>query len=108
MKTILLHLPHTPPVLATMVGEVDDNGFITVDNPLVIMEETSYVYTSPYMPFAKNNIVMIQKSNIISMADANDELIKSYKKALKALKSKKVRYSEIDDEIKAIKSKFLN
>lgn len=108
MKTFIFHLPHTPPVLGTIIGEEDSEGFITVDNPLVLMEESAYIYTAQYMPFANNNIVRIQMRNIISIADADEEITKSYQKSLKRLKNKKPKYEDLAEEMKAIRSKFLN
>jgi hypothetical protein len=112
MKPVIIHLPHTPPVLCTIIGEENSDGFITIDSPLMLMEDAPYIYTAQYMPFASNNIVMIQKKNIISMADADEQITKSYFNSLKKLKNKKPKYEDVaeeqSNEIKNFKSKFLN
>lgn len=87
MSTILIHLPNTPLMLANVINE--DDGYITLKDPLLMVDDNTYIYTSHYMPFAKDNVVTVNKHSIISTANPEEHLLSRYTKAVASLNSKK-------------------
>lgn len=108
MKTVLIHLPHTPPVIAEVVEDEENTlDFITVDHPVMMMDDSNNIYTAQYMPFAKDNIVTIYKKNIISMASPDEALIKHYREVVESFKKRKKIYKEVEDKEVEKASKFM-
>ncbi len=108
MKTVLIHLPHTPPVIAEVIGDEENTlDYITVDHPVMMLDDNNSIYTTQYMPFAKDNLVMIYKKNIISMASPDDALVKHYNEVVESFKKKKKVYKEVEEKDFEAASKFM-
>lgn len=86
----------SPPLLANVIQEEEE--YIAVEHPLVILKESPNVYTFQYMPFAKNGLVLFKSTNIISVASVDDEMIKYYNDMVDVYRNQKTVYKTESEE----------
>ena len=108
-KIILLMVPGCQPIIGTVIKE--DDEFINVEYPVVLFNEDSYLVTMPYAPFAKGGLVSFTKSNIISVAAVEEEVLEIYKDIASGLKDNKITFKKPSESKKQeviVKSKQLH
>lgn len=91
-EMVMFVIPGTPPVIGNIIGETEHE--ITVDSPLLLIKEDYTVYSMPYLPLAKDNIVNFNKNMIISFGKLDQKLITYYEQmtSLYKEKSKNIGY----------------
>lgn len=101
MTLTLLSLPNGHQVMGQIIDETET--MLVVEHPIMIvianpMSTQTAVYTARYNPLAKDSIVTFNKSNIVSFANVDDNLINHYNRMIEYYKSKEFRYSAEEDE----------
>ena len=95
MKVILFTVAGVQPMIGNVINEDDD--FMNVEYPIVIMKEDSFLYTIPYIPFAKSGLVSFSRSNIISVAAVEDEVLEFYNSIVSEMKENKISFKKPKD-----------
>jgi hypothetical protein len=96
MKIILLTVPGCQPIIGSVIKEDDD--YIDIEHPVMIFKEEQFVFTMPYMPFAKDGIVVFNKENVISVASVEEELETYYNTVVVDLKQTKLNIKKSPTE----------
>jgi len=91
-KIILLTIPGCQPIICSVIKEDDD--FINVEYPVLLLKEDPYLYTMPYIPFAKDGMVAFNKDNVIGVAGVDEEIQDFYKTVVSELKGSKVSFKK--------------
>lgn len=95
MNIIMISVAQSYPIIATYVS--DDADSLTVEYPVAIFKDSPHVYTTQYMPFAEDGIVVFKKQNIISIAKVQEKVEKFYLKSIEYYKNIKVQDYEIEN-----------
>jgi hypothetical protein len=108
MKVILFTVAGVQPMIGTVIKE--DEEFMNVEYPVVIMKDDPYLFTMPYIPFAKGGMVAFNKINIISVASVDDEVLEFYKTVVSEMKESKISFKKPSESKKevVIKQKHLH
>lgn len=93
----MISVAQSYPIIATYVS--DDRYTLTVEYPVAIFKDSPNVYTTQYMPFAENGIVVFKKQNIISIAKVQDNVEKFYLKSVEYYKEIKSQDYEMQNGI---------
>ena len=91
-KIILLTVPGCQPIIGSVIKE--DNEFINVEYPVLLLKEDPYLYTMPYIPFAKGGMVAFNKDNIIGVAGVDEEIQDFYKSVVSEMRDSKVTFKK--------------
>lgn len=108
-KIIILTVPGCQPIIGSIIKE--DEEFIDIEYPVLLFKEDPYLYTLPYIPFAKSGMVAFNKDNIIGVASVDDEMQDFYKSVVTELKDNKITFkkpSDIKKEVVLAKQKHLH
>jgi hypothetical protein len=65
-----------------------------MEYPVMLIKDDPYVYTTPYVPFAKDGVVSFNKINIISMSAVEDDVVEFYKVVVAELRDNKVVFKK--------------
>lgn len=110
MKVILFTVAGVQPMIGNVIKE--DDEYIDVEYPVVIMKDDPYLFTMPYIPFAKGGMVAFSKNNIISIASVDDEVLEFYNTVVSELKDNKITFKKPKDtkkeETVTVKPKHLH
>lgn len=98
MKVILFTVAGVQPMIGTVIKE--DEEYLNVEYPVVIMKDDPYLFTLPYIPFAKNGMVAFSKNNIISVAGVDEEILDFYKTVVSEMKTNKVTFKKPNESKK--------
>jgi hypothetical protein len=104
-KTVLFTIPGSPPIVAKLLKQETD--YITAEYPIVFLKEDSHIYTIPYMPLAKNGIVLFSNQNILSISAIDDEILTEYELLVAKFKQQPKYVRPSDDESTKLK-KIIN
>jgi hypothetical protein len=107
-KIILLTIPGCQPIIGNVIKE--DEEFINIEYPVIMLKEDPYLYTMPYIPFAKGGMVAFNKDNIIGVAAVDEEVQDFYKTVVSEMRESKISFkkpSEAKKEV-IIKPKHLH
>lgn len=96
LRLTIISLPNGQHVMGKVIEE--DDEVITVEDPINIvianpLSTDTAVYTSRYMPLAKQNTVFFQKMNLVSFAHVKDDLVEHYISMIEYYKSKTYSYN---------------
>lgn len=96
LRISIVSLPNGQQVMGKVIEEDDD--VITMEDPINVvvanpLSTDTAVYTSRYMPLAKQNTVFFQKMNLVSFAYVQDALIEHYLSMIEYYKSRPYNYS---------------
>ena len=110
-KIILLTVPGCQPIIGKVVKE--DDNYTTVEYPVMIFKEEQFVFTMPYMPFAKDGLVIFNRENVTSIAAVEEELETYYNTVVVDLKQtklniKKTPTENVINKLESFKSKNLH
>jgi len=94
MKIVMFTIADSFPIIGNVLG--DDNINLTVDRPLVVIKEGNNVMTYPYMPFAKDGVVVFLKNSIVAISSVEPEMEKYYEQMHKVVKDNKMKYTVVD------------
>jgi len=83
-QIILLTVPGCQPILCKVIEE--DEGSFKAEYPLMLFKEDSYLYSLPYIPFAKSGIVSFNKDTVISVSLVDAEMEQYFNKVVVELK----------------------
>lgn len=75
-KTIMFTIVSEDPIVARVIEE--DDKYFYVDYPLTLLRDNMHLYMMPYMHFAKDGLVMINKNNIVGLANLDDNMVMYY------------------------------
>ena len=108
MKVILFTVPGVQPIIGNVVKEDDD--FMNVEYPVIVLKEETYLFTMPYVPFAKGGMVAFNKDNIISISGVDEEVLEFYKTVVAEMKESKFSFKKPTESKKevVIKQKSLH
>lgn len=95
-RITIFSLPNGQQVMGEIVDEDDET--ISLDGPITIvlsnpLSSETAVYTTRYMPLAKDWIVTFQKMNIVAFSFADESLVEHYRSMVKHYKSRPFNYS---------------
>jgi hypothetical protein len=93
MRVVLFTVAGSPPIVASVLNEDDEKAYLTVEYPVVFMKDDPHVYTMPYMPFAKEGIVLVNRANILTLSSVYGEMEDYYKTVVKELREQKITFS---------------
>lgn len=85
----MISVAQSYPIIAKYVS--DDKESLTVEYPVAIFKDSPHVYTTQYMPFAENGIVVFKKQNIISIAKVQEKVENFYLKSVEYYKQIKTQ-----------------
>jgi hypothetical protein len=74
-------------LLTKLLGDVDDNGFYTIENPLkpIVMSESSKVMFVAMNPFSNSVEFKLHASHIMTMGNMDESYIDVYNNAVQAI-----------------------
>lgn len=75
------------PIIGKIIKEDEHN--LTLHYPVTIFKDKPHVYTSQYMPFADNGIVVFRKDNIIGVSNVQPDVENYYEKSVEYYRSVK-------------------
>jgi hypothetical protein len=96
MKVILLTVPGCQPIIGNVIKEDDD--YISIEYPVMLFKEEQFVFTSPYLPFAKGGLVSFNKDNVIGVAAVEEELETYYNSVVTELRQTKLKVKKSPTE----------
>ena len=100
MKVILFTVPGVQPIIGNVVKE--DEEFMNVEYPVIVLKEETYLYTMPYVPFAKGGLVAFNKDNIISISGIDEDVLEFYKTVVSEIKESKFTFKKPEESKKDI------
>jgi len=103
-EVILITIPGCQPIIGKVLREEED--ILEVEYPVILYKEDPYIYTMPYIPYAKAGVVSFNKSSIISVALVDLDIKDYYAKIVTDLKEQpikiKISTEEAPSEVKKI------
>jgi len=103
MKVILFTVPGVQPIIGNVVKE--DKDYMDVEYPVIVLKEETYLFTMPYVPFAKSGIVAFNKDNIISTSDIDEDVLEFYKMIVAEMKENKLSFKKPTESKKELTNK---
>lgn len=100
MKVILFTVPGVQPIIGNVVKE--DEEFMNVEYPVIVLKEETYLYTMPYVPFAKGGLVAFNKDNIISISGIDEDVLEFYKMIVAEMKENKLSFKKPQESKKEL------
>lgn len=96
MNITIFSLPNGQQIMGKIVHEDDDT--ITLDGPITIgisdpMSPETAIYTSRFMPLAKDWTITFHKMNIVSFSFIEESLVDHYESMVDYYKSRPFNYS---------------
>ena len=98
-SVIMITIPGCQPIICNVVEEDDD--FLRAEYPVLLYKEDPYVYSLPYVPFAKSGLISFNKNTIIGVALVDSDLKEYYAKVVTELKLTKntIKFPEQDETV---------
>lgn len=100
MTAVLISFPNGQQIIGDPLEETEKE--IIIENPIQIGFSNPWtvnttVYSSRYMPFAKDAKVVINKLCVVSYASVNDDIDGFYRKTIKLYNTRTMNYVHGDD-----------